>query len=58
MLLAYAKLQTDDAVLHSSLPDDPALEDLLVRYFPEPLRKRFPAAITGHPLRREIIATA
>ena len=41
-----------------SLPDDPALEELLVDYFPTALRKRFPAAITGHPLRREIIATA
>ena len=45
-------------MLHSGLPDDPALEGLLVDYFPAPLRERFPAAITGHPLRREIIATA
>ena len=44
-------------MLHSSLPDDPALEELLVDYFPAALRKRFPAAITGHALRREIIAT-
>jgi glutamate dehydrogenase len=58
VLLAYAKLQTDSEVLHSALPDDPALEELLVDYFPAALRKRFPAAITGHPLRREIIATA
>jgi glutamate dehydrogenase len=58
VLLAYAKLQTDAEVLRSSLPDDPALEELLVEYFPTALRKRFPAAITGHPLRREIIATA
>jgi len=58
VLLAYAKLATDAEVLQSSLPDDPALEELLVDYFPKPLRKRFPAAITGHPLRREIIATA
>jgi glutamate dehydrogenase len=58
VLLAYAKLQTDDAVLRSELPDDPALEDLLIGYFPAPLRERFPAALTGHPLRREIVATA
>ena len=45
-------------MLKSTLPDDPALEGLLVDYFPAPLRERFPAAITGHPLRREIIATA
>ena len=45
-------------MLQSGLPDDPALEGLLVDYFPAPLRERFPAAVTGHPLRREIIATA
>ncbi|RZU33710.1 NAD-glutamate dehydrogenase [Blastococcus saxobsidens] len=58
VLLAYAKLQAGDAVLQSALPDDPAFEELLVDYFPAPLRERFPAAVTDHPLRREIIATA
>jgi glutamate dehydrogenase len=58
VLLAYAKLQAGHDVLHSELPDDPALEGLLIHYFPAPLRERFPAAVTGHPLRREIIATA
>ncbi|RBY80962.1 NAD-glutamate dehydrogenase [Geodermatophilus sp. TF02-6] len=58
VLLAYAKLETGDAVLSSPLPDDPALEELLVGYFPTELRRRFPPAVTGHPLRREIVATA
>jgi glutamate dehydrogenase len=58
VLLAYAKLETDDVVLHSDLPDDPALEGLLTGYFPSALRDRFPAAVTGHPLRREIVGTA
>ncbi|MGY1630742.1 NAD-glutamate dehydrogenase [Geodermatophilus sp. SYSU D01186] len=58
VLLAYAKLQTGDAVLGSGLPDDPALEHLLVEYFPAELRRRFPSAVGGHPLRREIVATA
>ncbi|MGY1811339.1 NAD-glutamate dehydrogenase [Blastococcus sp. SYSU D00820] len=57
VLLAYAKLETGDAVLASELPDDPALEHLLVEYFPEALRRRFPRELTGHPLRREIVAT-
>jgi glutamate dehydrogenase len=57
VLLAYAKLEIDDAVLHSALPDDPGLEDLLVDYFPTALRARFPDAIPAHPLRREIVAT-
>jgi glutamate dehydrogenase len=58
VLLAYAKLETGDVVLRSDLPDDPALEDLLTGYFPTPIRERFPAAVHGHPLRREIIGTA
>ncbi|MGY1754049.1 NAD-glutamate dehydrogenase [Blastococcus sp. SYSU D01042] len=58
VLLAYAKLDTDAAVLGSTLPDDPAFEPLLSGYFPRPLRERFPDAVAGHPLRREIIATA
>ncbi|MET0765078.1 MAG: NAD-glutamate dehydrogenase, partial [Blastococcus sp.] len=58
VLLAYAKLETGDVVLQSDLPDDPSLEDLLTGYFPTPVRERFPAAVTGHPLRREIVATA
>src|SRR5919112_295353 len=57
VLLAYAKLETGDTVLASALPDDPALEELLVDYFPAELRRRFPAAVSGHPLRREIVAT-
>ncbi|WP_422678158.1 hypothetical protein [Blastococcus brunescens] len=58
VLLAYAKLEAGDVVLQTDLPDDPALEDLLAGYFPTRLRERFPAAITGHPLRREIVGTA
>jgi glutamate dehydrogenase len=58
VLLAYAKLETGDVVLRSDLPDDPALDDLLTGYFPTQLRTRFPAAVTAHPLRREIVATA
>jgi glutamate dehydrogenase len=58
VLLAYAKLEVDAAVLATDLPDDPALEPLLVDYFPAALRERFPQAVTSHALRREIIATA
>ncbi|HZB19986.1 MAG TPA: NAD-glutamate dehydrogenase, partial [Blastococcus sp.] len=58
VLLAYAKLEAGDVVLGTDLPDDPALEGLLTGYFPSRLRERFLTAITGHPLRREIVATA
>jgi glutamate dehydrogenase len=57
VLLAYAKLALHDALLDSRVPDDPYLGRELERYFPGPLRERFPDAIVGHRLRREIIAT-
>ena len=41
----------------SDLPDDPYLLQDLIKYFPRPLRKRFPDQIAEHRLRREIIAT-
>ena len=57
VLLAYAKLSLHDALLESSVPDDPYLATELVRYFPKELREAYPDAIAGHRLRREIVAT-
>jgi glutamate dehydrogenase len=57
VLLAYAKMTLYDELLASDLPDDPYLLGDLVKYFPRPLRKRFPGQIAEHRLRREIIAT-
>ena len=57
VLLAYAKLTLYDDLLASPIPDDPYLASELVRYFPATLQTRFPDAIAGHKLRREIIAT-
>jgi len=57
VILAYAKLDIFDAILDSFLPDDPYLERELFLYFPEVLRERYKDAISGHRLRREIIAT-
>lgn len=58
VLLAYAKIALYEELLPSDLPDDPQLVDDLMQYFPKPLRENFAEAITGHRLRREIIATA
>ena len=58
VILAYAKNITYRKLLDSDLPDDPMLETDLFRYFPKPLRKRYPDNIKDHRLRREIIATA
>jgi glutamate dehydrogenase len=57
VLLAYAKLSLHDELLDSAVPDDPYLSKELERYFPEAMLERFPDAVAGHRLRREIIAT-
>jgi glutamate dehydrogenase len=57
VLLSSTKLVLQDAIEKTALPDDPSLEDLLVNYFPAPMRKTFRKQIEGHQLRREIIAT-
>jgi glutamate dehydrogenase len=57
VVLAYSKITLYAELLESDLPDDPALEPELDRYFPDPLPQRFGDAMRRHRLRREIIAT-
>ncbi|MGY3682386.1 NAD-glutamate dehydrogenase [Streptomyces sp. TE33382] len=57
VLLAYTKITAADELISTSLPDDPHLQKLLHAYFPEGLHERFPEAVDGHALRREIITT-
>jgi glutamate dehydrogenase len=57
VLLAYAKLSLHDAILASDAPDDHYFERDLLNYFPQELSKIYPATITTHRLRREIIST-
>ncbi len=57
VLLAYAKRSIKQALLHSSLPDDPYLERELARYFPPRVVERFGYLLPDHPLKRELIAT-
>ncbi|MGH6635289.1 MAG: NAD-glutamate dehydrogenase, partial [Gammaproteobacteria bacterium] len=56
VLLAHVKLALFAEILKSELPDDPYLSTLLLRYFPQPMHKRFGAAIDAHRLRQEIVA--
>nr|WP_308258036.1 NAD-glutamate dehydrogenase [Pseudonocardia lacus] len=56
-LLAHVKLDLTARLLATDLPDVPAFASRLPRYFPGPLRERFPAAVAQHPLRREIVTT-
>jgi glutamate dehydrogenase len=57
VLLAYAKLALHDALLESDVPDDRYLNGELIRYFPRALRDGYSSEISGHKLRREIVAT-
>ncbi len=57
VMLAYSKIEIFDAVLASSVPEDPYISTALGRYFPAPLRERYATQIQQHPLKREIIAT-
>jgi len=58
VLLSSAKLALQAAIEASPLADDPALAPLLLARFPAPMRKAHAAAIHGHRLRREMIATS
>ena len=56
VLLAYAKIDLNDEILASDLPDDPLLVGELMRYFPQALQEGYAPAIRDHRLRREIAA--
>ena len=56
VLLAYAKIDLNDEILASDLPDDPLLEAELLRYFPGALQENYEPAIRAHRLCREIAA--
>ncbi|MBD8894144.1 NAD-glutamate dehydrogenase [Roseibium litorale] len=57
VLLAYAKLTLYDELLSSTVPDDSYLSRELFRYFPDQMAEAYSDEISGHRLRREIIAT-
>jgi len=57
VLLAYAKIQLEDSLVETELPDDPQLGDELLSYFPSRLREKFADGIARHRLRREIVTT-
>ena len=66
VVMAYAKMAIYDAVVGasgsglaaaSSVVDDPLLVPVLHAAFPSAMQERFAAAIDGHRLRRELIAT-
>jgi glutamate dehydrogenase len=57
VLLAYSKIDLDEELKGSDLPDQPYFSTELAGYFPDAATGRFPEELTQHRLRREIIAT-
>ncbi|MGD0192739.1 MAG: NAD-glutamate dehydrogenase [Rhizomicrobium sp.] len=57
VLLAYAKLDLDEELKGSSLPDQSYFLSELTRYFPRAAVERLPEELSRHRLKREIIAT-
>ncbi len=57
VVMAYAKMAVYEALVDCSIVDDPSLAPVLSGNFPPAMQQRFPAAIAGHRLRREIVAT-
>ncbi|MGD8429993.1 MAG: NAD-glutamate dehydrogenase, partial [Ectothiorhodospiraceae bacterium] len=57
VLLAYAKIQAYEELLHSELVQTEFLATELMNYFPRPIRERFADAVRQHPLSAEIVAT-
>ncbi|MEV6923627.1 NAD-glutamate dehydrogenase, partial [Dactylosporangium sp. NPDC051485] len=57
VLLSYVKIVLEHEILDSKLPDEDWTNEVLLDYFPTPLRERFVEAMAEHPLRREIVTT-
>jgi glutamate dehydrogenase len=57
VLLSTAKLTLQEAIEHSTVPDDPKMGEDLAASFPQQMQAREADAIKHHQLRREIIAT-
>ena len=56
LLISYAKITLFDALVASSVPDDPHFVDTLHGYFPDDL-SGYGDAMATHRLRREIVST-
>jgi glutamate dehydrogenase len=57
VLLAFTKLELQDALVAADLPDDPYFLADLLDYFPNTIAERYADLIPAHRLAREIIAT-
>ncbi|MBO9523873.1 MAG: NAD-glutamate dehydrogenase [Nocardioidaceae bacterium] len=57
VLLSYTKIVLADALVESTIAEDPFLRGDLYSYFPTRMRQDYRGAMEEHPLRREIVVT-
>ncbi|MCX4470356.1 NAD-glutamate dehydrogenase [Micromonospora sp. NBC_01655] len=57
VLLAYVKIVLEREILTEGLADEEWTTDVLVNYFPTPMRERFADRMGQHRLRRDIVTT-
>ncbi|SCL18429.1 glutamate dehydrogenase [Micromonospora nigra] len=57
VLLAYVKIVLETEILAEGLADEEWTTDVLVNYFPTPMRERFADRMGQHRLRRDIVTT-
>ncbi|SCG74180.1 NAD-glutamate dehydrogenase [Micromonospora humi] len=57
VLLAYVKIVLEREIVSEGLADEEWTTDVLVNYFPTPLRQRFADRMGRHRLRRDIVTT-
>jgi glutamate dehydrogenase len=57
VLLAYVKIALEAELNSSPVPDEDWTRDVLVNYFPTPLRERYGSLMESHALHREIVST-
>ncbi|WDZ84983.1 NAD-glutamate dehydrogenase [Micromonospora cathayae] len=57
VLLAYVKIALEREILTDGLPDEEWTNEVLVNYFPTPMRQRFADRMGRHRLSRDIVTT-
>lgn len=57
VLLAYSKISIKQAILNSTLPEDPYISQIMSTAFPASIRTTYHQALKKHRLYRDIVAT-
>ncbi|MFC4107054.1 NAD-glutamate dehydrogenase [Micromonospora zhanjiangensis] len=57
VLLSYVKMGLEREIVADGIADEEWTDDVLVHYFPTPLRERYAELMSAHRLRRDIVTT-